>query len=54
VVGDVRELREVLALAESGRLPTPIPMEFWPLDRINEVRERANHGQVAGRAIIAP
>ena len=34
--GNIRELREVLALAESGRL-TPIPLEFWPLDEINEV-----------------
>ena len=41
-----------LALAESGRL-TPIPLEFWPLDRINEVYERVKHGQVAGRAVIA-
>ena len=28
--GNIRELREVLALAESGRL-TPISLEFWPL-----------------------
>ena len=49
--GNIRELREVLALAESGRL-TPIPLECWPLDRINEVYERVKHGQVAGRAVI--
>jgi alcohol dehydrogenase, propanol-preferring len=51
--GNIRELREVLALAESGRL-TPIPLEFWPLDRINEVYERVKHGQVAGRAVLTP
>ena len=51
--GNIRELREVLALAESGRL-TPIPLEFWPLDRINDVYERVKHGQVAGRAVITP
>jgi alcohol dehydrogenase, propanol-preferring len=51
--GNIRELREVLALAESGRL-TPIPLEFWPLDKINEVYERVKRGQVAGRAVIAP
>ena len=37
--GNIRELLEVLALAESGRL-TPIPLEFWPLEKINEVYER--------------
>lgn len=51
--GNIRELREVLALAESGRL-TPIPLEFWPLDKINEVYERVKHGQVAGRAVLTP
>ena len=51
--GNIRELRDVLALAESGRL-TPIPLEFWPLDKINDVNERVKHGQVAGRAVITP
>lgn len=51
--GNIRELREVLALAESGRL-TPIPLEFWPLEQINEVYDRLKRGQVAGRAVITP
>jgi hypothetical protein len=51
--GNIRELREVLALAESGRL-TPIPLEFWPLAKINDVYERVKHGKVAGRAVITP
>lgn len=51
--GNVRELREVLALAESGRL-TPIPLEFWPLDKINDVYERVKQSQVPGRAVITP
>jgi len=51
--GNIRELREVLALAENGRL-TPIPLEFWPLDRINEVYDRVKHGRVAGRAVMTP
>jgi D-arabinose 1-dehydrogenase-like Zn-dependent alcohol dehydrogenase len=51
--GTIEELREVLALAESGRL-SPIPLEFEPLDRINEVYARVKHGQVAGRAVIRP
>jgi alcohol dehydrogenase, propanol-preferring len=51
--GNIRELREVIALVESGRL-TPIPLEFWPLDKINEVYDRVKRGQVAGRAVITP
>ena len=38
---------------KSGRL-TPIPLEFWPLAKINDVYERVKHGQVAGRAVITP
>jgi alcohol dehydrogenase, propanol-preferring len=51
--GTIKELREVIALAESGRL-TPIPIEVSPLDRINDVYTRLKHGHIAGRAVIAP
>lgn len=51
--GTVKELREVIALAESGRL-TPIPIETAPLDAINTVRERLKRGQIVGRAVITP
>ena len=51
--GTIKELREVMALAESGRL-TPIPIEVAPLARINEVYTRLKHEQIAGRAVIAP
>ncbi|HJR61435.1 MAG TPA: NAD(P)-dependent alcohol dehydrogenase [Vicinamibacterales bacterium] len=51
--GNTRELREVLSLAESGRL-TSIPLEFWPLDKINEVYGRVKQGEVSGRAVITP
>ncbi len=51
--GTIKELREVLALAESGRL-SPIPLEFESLDRINEVYARMKKGQIAGRAVIRP
>ena len=51
--GNIRELREVLSLAEGGRL-TPIPLEFLPLAKINDVYERVKRGQVAGRAVITP
>jgi alcohol dehydrogenase, propanol-preferring len=51
--GTVKELREVIALAESGRL-TPIPIECAPLDRINDVYRRLKRGEVEGRAVITP
>jgi alcohol dehydrogenase, propanol-preferring len=51
--GTIKELREVIALAESGRL-TPIPIEVSPLDRINDVYMRLKRGAIAGRAVIAP
>ena len=51
--GNIRELREVLSMSESGRL-TPIPLEFWPLAKNNDAYERVKHGQVAGRAVITP
>jgi D-arabinose 1-dehydrogenase-like Zn-dependent alcohol dehydrogenase len=40
--GNIRELGEVLALADSGRL-TRIPLEFCPLDEIKEVYDRMKH-----------
>ena len=51
--GTVKELREVIALAESGQL-TSIPIEVEPLDRINEVYARLKRGDVKGRAVIQP
>jgi hypothetical protein len=51
--GNVCELREVLALTESARL-TLIPLEFRPLDRINDVYERVKRGQVPGGAVLTP
>jgi propanol-preferring alcohol dehydrogenase len=51
--GTIKELREVIALAESGQL-TSIPIETAPLDRINEVYARLKRGEVPGRAVIQP
>jgi len=51
--GTIKELREVIALAESGRL-TSIPIEVAPLDRINDVYGRLKRGDVRGRAVIQP
>ena len=51
--GSIKELREVIALAESGRLTT-IPIEVSPLGSINDVYRRLKQGDIAGRAVIAP
>jgi propanol-preferring alcohol dehydrogenase len=51
--GTIKELREVIALAESGRL-TPIELEFAPLEEINEVARRLKEGKIRGRAVITP
>jgi propanol-preferring alcohol dehydrogenase len=51
--GNIKELREVLAMADDGRL-TPIPLEFEPLDHINHVYERVKGGRVEGRAVLTP
>jgi alcohol dehydrogenase, propanol-preferring len=51
--GTVKELREVIALAESGRL-TPIHTEFASLDQVNDVYARLKSGKIEGRAVITP
>ena len=51
--GTIKELREVIALAESGQL-TPIPLEFARLEEINDVYTRLKRGEVRGRAVITP
>ncbi len=51
--GTIKELREVLALAESGTL-SPIPLTYHPLETINDVYARVKHGDVEGRAVMTP
>jgi propanol-preferring alcohol dehydrogenase len=51
--GTIRELREVIALAQSGRLKS-IALEYSPLDKINGVYERLKGGRVNGRVVITP
>ena len=51
--GTLKELHEVVALAESGHL-TSIPLEFASLDEVNSVYARVKHGLVPGRAVIVP
>jgi D-arabinose 1-dehydrogenase-like Zn-dependent alcohol dehydrogenase len=51
--GTVKELREVMDMADDGRLTT-IPLEFEPLERVNDVHRRLEKGQIKGRAVITP
>jgi propanol-preferring alcohol dehydrogenase len=51
--GSLKELREVVALAESGRLGN-IPLEYAPLEAINDVLARVQRGEVEGRIVITP
>jgi len=51
--GTIKELREVIALAESGLL-TSIPTTYSPLEEINDVYKRLKAGKVEGRVVITP
>jgi propanol-preferring alcohol dehydrogenase len=51
--GTIKELREVVALAESGLL-SPIDLEYAPLSAINQVHDRLKAGRVKGRVVIVP
>jgi propanol-preferring alcohol dehydrogenase len=51
--GTIKELREVVALVEDGRL-TLNDSELQPLDKINEVYARLKRGDVKGRVIMTP
>ena len=51
--GNLNELREVIALAECGRL-TPVRLDYYPLDQINDVCRLLKEGRVPGRAVITP
>jgi propanol-preferring alcohol dehydrogenase len=51
--GTLKELREVVALVESGRLKM-IGTEFLPLDQVQEAYERVKRGAVQGRLVITP
>ena len=51
--GTLKELREVVALVEDGRLALG-ETETAPLDRINDVYARLKRGEVSGRVIMTP
>ncbi len=51
--GNVQELREVIALAESERL-TSIDVTTFPLERIGDVYEQLKQGEARGRLVVTP
>ena len=50
--GTRSELREVIALAEAGRIS--VHSETFPLDDTAKAYERLEAGQIEGRAIVRP
>jgi propanol-preferring alcohol dehydrogenase len=51
--GTIKELREVVALVESGRLALG-KTETAPLEQINDVYARLKRGDVEGRIVVTP
>jgi alcohol dehydrogenase, propanol-preferring len=52
VWGSLRELREVVELARTGRLRWHV--EPVPLERVNEALDRVRRGRVLGRLVLVP
>jgi len=51
ITGSRQELREVLALAQAGKLAA-VPTTRMPLDAANQALDMLEHGQVVGRIIL--
>lgn len=51
-VGNLGELRELIALVKSGRVP-PLPVEAVPMERVNDALDRLRAGKVSGRLVLA-
>jgi alcohol dehydrogenase, propanol-preferring len=49
--GTIQDLRDVIALAQSGRLK-PIPIECIAFDKANEAMVRLDSGRVTGRVVL--
>ncbi len=52
-VGSLRELKELMALVASGKVP-PVPLTRYPLHEADLALEKLRSGQVIGRAILTP
>ncbi|MBY0335537.1 MAG: alcohol dehydrogenase [Acetobacteraceae bacterium] len=50
-VGDVKELRELVAIAQQGKIP-PIPVTTQPLPTADAALNRLRSGQVTGRIVL--
>jgi D-arabinose 1-dehydrogenase-like Zn-dependent alcohol dehydrogenase len=50
-VGSLQELKEVVALAKEGQLPTP-PLSTRPAAEINRTLEDLKAGRILGRAVL--
>jgi D-arabinose 1-dehydrogenase-like Zn-dependent alcohol dehydrogenase len=50
-VGNLQELREVVALAKKKKLK-PTPVQTRPADEVNEILERLKAGMVLGRVVL--
>jgi alcohol dehydrogenase, propanol-preferring len=50
-VGSLQDLKDVVALANSGKL-RPIPLDRMPVDAANEALMRLNDGRVTGRVVL--
>jgi alcohol dehydrogenase, propanol-preferring len=51
ITGSRQDLREVIALAQSGKL-APVPITRMPKDSVNEALDLLHHGHVHGRLVL--
>ncbi len=52
-VGNLQDAKDVIALAQSGKLK-PIQIEERPLDRANDVLDSMRNHQIIGRVVLTP
>ncbi|MGH7075456.1 MAG: hypothetical protein ACREFD_14820, partial [Stellaceae bacterium] len=52
-VGSLAEMKELMALAQDGRVP-PIPVAARPLDAANAVLHDLRAGKIVGRVVLHP
>ena len=53
MVGTCGELRELLAIAQTGVLP-PLPVRTMGLESVNDVIQKLHEGRFPGRAVLTP
>jgi propanol-preferring alcohol dehydrogenase len=52
-VGDLQDIRELMALVKAGKVP-PLPVTARPLAEINQVLDELRAGKVLGRIVVKP